>query len=121
MDAALAAYSREAPSAIDQSHMLALVHGRLVGVREIARVSVVHSNGDGPVARFLRVLLHFIAGIRARACAENCRGRVAAAAADLMAEHAADDAAGDETESGSLTFFLDELNPIDDAAGRARA
>ena len=53
--------------------------------------------------------------------AGDCRGRVAASAANLVSQYAADDTARDQTEPGALAFFLDEIDAIDDAARRARA
>src|SRR5689334_14900819 len=90
-------------------------------VGEVARLSVVHPDRDRPIARAFGVLLDLVPRVGARTRAKDRRRCIAPPTTDLMAEHTADDAARDHPQSRTLSLFLDQLNTIDDAAGRARA
>src|SRR6266496_5833501 len=101
-DAARAARSvaeeREASSAIDELDALTLVDRRLVAIREGPRLTVVHPERHRPVGFLVLVLFDLVADVRAAGGTCDRRNGVAPAAADLMAQDAAQDAAGDHAD-----------------------
>ena len=74
-------------------HALALVGGRPLAVGQVANRSVVHADADRPVLLLLHFLLDLVAGVRAGAGTDDRRRRVAASAAELVTDHAAENAA----------------------------
>ena len=107
---------RESLPAVDELHALVLVDRRLARVRERADVAGVHLDRHRPVSGGVLLLLDLVADVGAAGRARDRRDGVAAPAADLVADHTADDAARDHSEAAALALLLDVLDGLDDAA-----
>src|SRR5690242_10124287 len=107
--------------AVDDLDSIALLVARLGALCDGTLGAVVELDRYDPVALLLRVFFDLVPGISSGARAEDRRRRVAASRADLMSEHAADDAARDKPCTRAFTLLLDVLNRCDHPAGPAGA
>src|SRR6185437_7786496 len=100
---------------VDDLHRVAHVEAGRLPVVEVARPAVLYLHHDLVRDRLVAVLLDLVAGVGSARRARDGRHRVAAAAADLVAEHAAGDAADHGAGAARFPFLLD-LPQVHDAA-----
>src|SRR5262249_27253394 len=105
--------------AVDDLHPVAPVEHRLRRLVDRLGLAAVELHHPTPVALLLGLLLDLVAASGPPAPPRDSGTRLAAARADLVAQHASGNAADHHARARRLAFFLDIAHGGDDAAGGA--
>jgi hypothetical protein len=76
---------------------------------------ILRAHVDVIFALGLDVLFHFVAGLRPARCADYSGGRIAAAAADLVAQQTAHDRAAHGADAGARALLFHHVDAVDTA------
>src|SRR5450755_1892001 len=106
------------PIATDDLDPITFPHPGPRALSDRLSAPVVEPYRDHIVGFLFRVFLDLVAGIGACACAHDGGSGVTASRADLMAEHPAEDPAGNRPDAAAFALLHDVANRFDHAASR---